>query len=413
MSNLGDKQWVSGVSLDPDDRWVNCSLNKLPSVDNEIKPKSVIISDITLRSGTNTPGVRVNSDAKMEIAQRLDEIGVKEAEVGYPNSEPDCDFVKMLKKTSCKLKVGFHLLLGMGTYKENIDKAVEAGVDIVNIVAGAVPVSGRRLETAELMDSIGETASYSKKQGILVSVGGLFHDMDSVQQLVTVSADVGADRICIYDGRGWFTPQTISFLVKYVRGISKGSTKVTVHCHNDFGLATINTLEAIKSGAYGVDVTVNGTGHRCGNASFEQVVIAAEVLYGIQTGIDLSKLPDLCRLVEELYDVPIASNSPHVGENMYRHGGAHLMGCVRGEWYEWENIKPETLGYDHQSFFWGSTVHPGRDGPINSKVALMGLSASDQELDVIYERLQDVISHKKFATDEEMAQIIRDSLGRR
>jgi len=404
------KKWLKEATLfDANDRWVVSAINRLALVDKEVKPSSVILRDDTLRSGANTPGVYATIDAKMKIAERLDEMGVKEAEVAYANLEEQRDFVKMLKKAGSRLKLGVHVLLGMNSYKDGMNWSIEAGADNINMVAALAGVSAARPEITEVMESIHEAVSYSKEQGMFTTIGGVFYDMDSIRRLVTTAVSAGADRICIYDARGWFTPEAMSFLVRYAADIVKGKAEISVHVHNDSGLATINTLEAIKAGAGAADVTLNGTGHRCGNASFEQVVVAAEVLYDIRTGIELSKIFGLCKLVEELYGVPIPANSPHVGETMYTYGGAHIPSILRGEWYEWENVKAETLGCS-RGIFWGPTIQPGRSGPISSKVAQMGLSASDQQLDVIYGRLQEVIRRKKFATDKEMEQVIRECL---
>ena len=186
--------------------------------------------------------------------------------------------------------------------------------------------------------------------------------------------------------------------------------EVAVHCHNDFGLATINTLEAIKAGAVAADVTINGTGHRCGNAPFEQVVTALEVLLDIRTGIDLSKTYQLCKLVEETFGVKIPANSPHMGENMYTYGGAHIPPILKGEWNEWENVKAETLGCN-RTIVWGATVQSGRSGPIAAKMTQMGLKCIDKQLDAVFEKLQEVVHRKRFATDKEIEQIIRECVG--
>ena len=401
---------LKGAALfDKKDRWVISVINRQVLVDKEVSPNSVIIRDDTLRSGANTPGVYATIDAKMKVAERLDEMGVKEAEVAYANLEEQRDFVKMLKKAGSRLKLGVHVLLGMNSYKDGISRSIEAGADNINMVAGLARFSGAHPTVMEVMERIHEAVSYSKEQGMFTTVGGIFYDMDSIGRLVTTAVSASADRICIYDARGWFTPEAISFLIRYARDTAKGKAEISVHCHNDFGLAAINTLEAIKAGAHAADVTVNGTGHRCGNAPFEQVVVAAEVLYNIGTGIELSKIFGLCKLVEELYGVIIPANSPHTGKTMYAYGGAHIPSILRGEWYEWENVKAETLGCS-RSIFWGPTIQPGRDSPISSKVTQMGLSASDQQLDAIYGRLQEVIWRKKFATDKEMEQLIRECL---
>ena len=395
--------------FDEKERWVVNRINRLQTVDREKKPESVIIRDDTLRSGANTPGVYTTNEKKMKIAEKLEEAGVKEVEAAYAGIEEHHQFLRMLKRAGLKLRLGAHLLLLMDDWKDRMDRSIEAGADIINMVAG-LPPAGRRLSEDEVLETAQEAINYSKKQGMFTSIGGEFERLDSTQRRVKAWVEAGADRICVYDGRGWLLPNALSFLIRYVKDIVGERVEVSTHCHNDFGLATINTLEGYRAGAIAADVTVNGTGHRCGNAPLEQVVTALEVLYHIRTGIDLSKTYQLCKLVEETYEVKIPANQPHVGEVMYAYGGAHIPPALRGEWYMWENVKAETLGCS-RSIMWGSTVQSGRSGPIGAKVEQMGLTCTDKQLDAIFDKLQGVVQHKKFATDAEMEQIIRECIG--
>ncbi len=217
----------------------------------------------------------------------------------------------------------------------------------------------------------------------------------------------GAQRIFLYDAKGWLTPEAVSFLVTHVRDIIGPDIQIGMHCHDDYGLATINTLEAVKASADVVDVTVNRTGHRCGNASFEQVVTALETLYGISTGIDLSRISELCHKVADLYEMTIPPNAPVIGKNMYSYGGFHITGILKGEWFLWENIKAEALGCRREIFYGPTALERGKDRPIDLKVCQMGLQATAEELDEIFRLLRSKLEKKKQATEKEMEDIIR------
>ena len=105
--------------------------------------------------------------------------------------------------------------------------------------------------------------------------------------------------------------------------------------HDDFGLATANTLEGLRAGAMGCDVTFNRTGHRCGNAAFEQIAVGVEYFFGYETKLDLSKITEVSKLVSELYEVPVPANAPIVGWDMFSYGGLHIPGMLRGDWCLW------------------------------------------------------------------------------
>ncbi|MBI2910057.1 MAG: hypothetical protein HYX92_20645 [Chloroflexi bacterium] len=395
---------------DDQGRWLRSKTVEVLSVAGAPK-RRVLLKDDTLRSGANTPRVYATNDDRLRIAERLEMAGIREIEAGYPGIPEHRDFVGQLKASGCKMRLGAHVALRTN-YREMIDRAVEAGFDVVNIVAalGRIYAPGRhsegRYKEEEVLDRIHDAVAYSKEKGMFTAIGGRGDRLDDFARTFTAYAEAGADRVCIYDGRGWSTPEVFHFLVKYARALVGPKIEIDVHCHDDFGLATANTLAAFRAGAQMADVTVNSTGHKCGNAALEQVAVALEVLYGTETGIDLSQLYGLCKLVEEVYGMRISSNRPIVGENMYTYAGWHLSPIVKGQWYIWENIKAEAVG-NRRSILWGPTTDPGRNGPIQVKLDTMGLKATDNQLDRIYADLMDICRAKKYATDDEMERIIQ------
>jgi 2-isopropylmalate synthase len=196
-----------------------------------------------------------------------------------------------------------------------------------------------------------------------------------------------------------------------VRVASEDKIEITVHAHDDFGLATANTFEGIRAGAIGCDTTMNRTGHRCGNAAFEQVAVGLEYFFGYRTGIDLEKITELSRLVSELYEVPVPDNAPIVGHNMFSYGGLHIPGILRGDWFLWENLHAETVGAKRHIVYGPSALQPGADSPLDAKVIAMGKSADDRQMDRIVSGLRQLIEEKKFATDAEVERIISRVMG--
>ena len=404
-------EMLKEVEFDPQERWMAPTMNKIAVEPAPGQPQSVIIRDDTIRSGGNTPGVYADFKQKLELAEKLEAMGVVEAEVGYSSIPEELEFIQTLKRKGSKLQCGVHVRYYDPEYRKEIKKAVDGGADLVNMVGywGYVMTHALCPQNwkGNIEERISDAVGYAKSLGARVAVGADFHNLETVARFVPAAVAAGADRIVVYDARGWFVPQTLAFLVRYVRTLGGPDVGIGVHCHNDMGLATINTIEAIRAGATACDVTVNGTGHRCGNAAFEEVTTALEVLYGIRTGIDLSQLVSLSDLVQRLYQTSIANNRPIVGPQMYSYGGSHIAGILGGQWYFWENIKAESVGNKRYVTFGPQSLRRGKTGPISVKVEQMGLSADEQNLERVYEVLEPMIKQRKELTEPEVEAVIQ------
>lgn len=403
------------VIVDEQGRWLVSTLNRLNAVTQSRElPQKVIIKDDTLRSGANTPGVYASTEKKLQLAKMLEAIGVKEVEGGYPGIDEHIQFMRTLKERGTELRIGAHTPLWHDDFKEEIDRAVDCGVDVINLYVFNGPLLVRAvhedLRREKVMERIAEGIAYSRQRGAFTAFGTDFYRFNMIERLCRLALDSGAQRIFLYDAKGCLTPEAVSFLVRYVRDIIGPDIEIGMHCHDDYGLATVNTLEAVKATADVVDVTVNRTGHRCGNASFEQVVTALETLYGISTGVDLSKISELCVMVADLYGLSIPPNAPIVGKNMYTYGGFHITGILRGEWYLWENVKADALGCRREIFYGPTALQRGKDRPIDLKIRQMGLEATPDELDRVFDLISEVLKQKTQATEEEVEAIIRKVL---
>jgi isopropylmalate/homocitrate/citramalate synthase len=400
------------VDIDPQERWMTPLVNKVAMGRPQGLVDDVIIRDDTLRSGVNTPGVYVKNDVKLRVAEKLEAMGVVEAEVGYPTIPEHIEFVKMLKKAGSKMELGMHTRYYDPDYRNEIARTIDAGTDLVNLVGYWGYIMTQALcpqnWNGSIEDRIGDAVSYAKKMGAKkIAVGTDYHRLDLVARVVTAAVAAGADRIVVYDVRGWFVPESMAFLVRYVRALGGPNVEIGVHCHDDMGLATINSIEAIRAGARTVDVTVNSTGHRCGNAAFEQVVPALESLYGIKTGIDMTQLTELTNMIAELYKVPIANNRPVTGPQMYSYGGSHLGGILRGQWYFWENMRAETVGNIRSISFGPTSLRRGITAPIAVKIQTMGFEPASADIEKVYEKLEPLIHEKIEVSEAEVENIIR------
>lgn len=402
------------VSFEPAGRWLSSRLSELHSVARQIGPTRVTLKDDTLRSGANTPGVHAGNEMKLQIARKLREAGIVEVEGGYPGIDEQVAFMKLLEREELGLRVGSHARMWVDDYRSEADRSLEAGAEIVNWVgmAGYLMTHALHphLQGERALQRIHDAVTYARSQGAFTAIGASCDDLATLNGWVTTARDAGADRLYIYDARGWYTPELIRFIVRYVKDLVGNRCEVALHVHDDFGLATINTIEGARAGADIVDVTVNRTGHRCGNASLEQVAVALEVLYGVSTGIDLGQIQSLSKLVEEVYGVPVSANAPIVGDSMFSYGGNHLVGILKGDWFLWENLRAETVGARRKLYYGPTALQRGPNSPVAVKVDSMGLRATQPQLERILEKLREAIAQKREVDDPEMESIIREVL---
>lgn len=402
--------------MDPQQRWMRSLIGDSTLINSTGKPKSVILRE-DMRSVFNTVGVFPTLEGTLEILAKLEEAGIQEVEIGYPHTEEHNVFCREAKKAGCKIRLGGHINARAKDYKHNIDLAVDNGYDMVNFVAGGdkirgISERGVAVDEQKILDQVSEAIVYARSKGIMTCAGGSSPSrLDSFVNMCATIKQAGSDRIVIYDGRGWQLPDTIQMMVRLCRSIVGSDMGIFLHCHNDFGLAVANTVMGLKAGADGADTTVNGLGHRTGNANLEQVAAATKVLADIETNIDMSKLGGICRLEEKLYGIPIPKNAPITGEYIYSYLGRKIPFLLRGDWYVFENIVAEELGMK-RDIIWAPTTPPGREGAIPAKLEQMGLEATDEQLDEIYQRMMAVCREKSYARDVDMEEIIHSVLGK-
>jgi isopropylmalate/homocitrate/citramalate synthase len=385
-------------------------------------PRDVIIKDDTFRESTNMPGASPSNEQKLVLARMLEAAGVREIVAGHAGLKDQCDFMRMVKDAGLKLMV--HAYVDFGDWKRGIDNAVAAGADAI-WMPGALnpsPIFAGKLgphygywssdfNLSAVLETMVTAVKVAKDKGKLITVGRAPMIPEIFDRALKSYVKAGADRICIFDDRGNYTPQTMGYVVKMHRDAVGPDVKLEVHCHNDFGLALANTLEAVRSGADVVDCVINGYSHRSGNCSLEQVVAALEVLYDVRTDVDLSKLMSLCQLAAEVFGVPVPAQAPHVGTSAFAYGGVHISALLQEGWFVWETMQSETIG-QHRHVVWTPTAleRHGMAGPVALKLRRMGLDFDEAQLEQVFARLRIVMATKKFATDEELEAAAREVL---
>ncbi|HJJ30151.1 MAG TPA: 2-isopropylmalate synthase [Methanocorpusculum sp.] len=340
--------------------------------------------DTTLRDGEQTPGVSLTPEQKLKIAEELCAIGVNVIEAGTAvASEGEREAIKLISSAGLSAEICTYSRAKI----EDIDLAVACGVDSVHLV---VPVSDLHItkklgKTREEVYAMAmESVVYAKERGLIVELSGEDASRADQQYLARLFKDGvahGADRLCFCDTVGLLTPERTAEVIPPLC-----FAPLSIHCHNDLGLALANTLAALRSGATCAHTTINGMGERAGNVPFEEVVMALEKLYGYDTGIDKSKIYALSTLVSQLTKIPLAANKPIVGGMAFTHeSGIHAHGLQRDP-TTYEPMSPETVGRKRRIVL---GKHSGT-ASVQSALKELGYEPSDKHLAEIVARVKKV-----------------------
>jgi len=313
---------------------------------SEIEIDGVRIFDTTLRDGEQTPRTSFSYDDKREIARILDEMGTHVIEAGFPvNSEAEFEAVSDIAAATDTTTCGLARVVD-----KDVEAALDSGVDMVHVFASTSDV--------QIEDSMHSSREEVKSRSVAsvercveAGVEVMFSPMDATRtdhdylaEVVEAVSEAGVDWINIPDTCGVATPTRFADMVRFVR--EHTDARVDVHTHDDFGLAGANALAGFEAGADQAQVSVNGIGERAGNAAYEEVVMAAESIYSIDSGIDTTRIMELSRLVEACSDVPVPANKPVVGANAFSHeSGIHAAGVIENaETFEPGVMTPEMVG---------------------------------------------------------------------
>ena len=373
----------------------------------------VRIFDTTLRDGEQTPGVALSPEQKLHIAHKLDELGVDAIEAGFPVvSQGERKAVKLITEANLKAEI-----CGLTrTNKKDIDAAVDCGLTYIHnfIATSDIHLEHKlKLTRDEALQKAIEAVEYAKSRGLQVEFSAedaTRSDREFLKKVFGEVAKAGADRIDIPDTVGYSTPQYIAEITKDAIDASK--LPVSVHCHNDFGLAVANAISGIQAGAKCAHVTINGIGERAGNASLEEFVMALQCLQfdtKWETGIKTQLLYDTSRYISNLVGVPVQPNKAIVGENAFGHeSGIHTHGVLSNP-LTYEPISPELVG---RTRWFQVGKHAGVHG-MNSMLKEYGVEPDKEQTAQILEKVKAIGDQGKQVTDVELLSIASEILGER
>ncbi|MGN6560273.1 MAG: 2-isopropylmalate synthase [Candidatus Nitrosocosmicus sp.] len=303
------------------------------------------IFDTTLRDGEQTPGVDISPSQKIDIAIKLDELGVDAIEAGFPVvSHGEVEAIKKICRQGLKADI-----CGLArTIKSDIDTAIACDLKYIHTFIATSDIHLQyklKMTREQVLDKAIFAVEYAKKHGLKVEFSAedaTRSDRQFLNQVFKSVAEAGADMLDIPDTVGYATPSYISELVKDV--INFTNLPVSVHCHDDFGLAVANSIAGFEAGASCAHVTINGLGERAGNASLEEVVMALQCLYNYQHNINSYKLYDVSKFVSNTMGIIVQPNKSIIGENAFGHeSGIHTHGIINNP-LTYEPISPELVG---------------------------------------------------------------------
>jgi homocitrate synthase NifV len=304
-----------------------------------------VVVDTTLRDGIQMPGAVLSFNAKAAIFDRLALLGISEAEIGCPAQGAGAvTEIRRLRER--------HPTVNCSTWcrarKDDIDAAAQTGVATIHI---SFPVSDCHMAIGgntrkQVLKRLSGLIRYALSAAPRVTIGAQDAsraDPLFLQLFITAAVDAGASRIRIADTVGSATPQSVSRIITAIKTTCP-SAHLEFHGHNDFGLATANTLAAIEAGVDAVSVTVQGVGERAGNAPLEEIITAAVMLYGYTTSLRLEALDELCRTATRYFNLPEQPNKAICGSNAFRHeSGIHCHGMLRDP-LAYQPIDPAGVG---------------------------------------------------------------------
>ena len=347
----------------------------------------ILFADCTLRDGEQAPGVFFTLEEKLAIAGLLDAAGVDLIDAGMPSvSKEERAMLKAMVAQNYRATVA----ATVRALRADVDLAIECGVKAVFLF---MPVSSQHLQHKfgidldEARARIEDAVGYAISKGLevhFVAEDAVRTDPRQLARLFDRVGELGAVSAIICDTVGVMNPQTMECYVRTLRGSMTRALRLGIHCHNDYGLGTANTLAAVSAGCTLVTATVNGLGERAGNAVFEEVVCALDDLYRSELTIDKRKLMRLSEVVAHASGIFIVPTKPVVGYNVFRHeSGVHVDGMLKDP-STYESICPTPLGRAHE-FVLGK--HSGT-GLVDFMLAEKGIPSSPELSERILQRVK-------------------------
>jgi 2-isopropylmalate synthase len=379
----------------------------------------VVIFDTTLRDGEQSPGATMHTDEKLTIARQLARLGVDVIEAGFPASSPgDLESVQRIAR-----QISGPTICGLARcVKGDIDAAWEAVRDAEKkrihtfIATSDIHLQHKlRMTREQVLQRTREMVSYARSlcDDIEFSPEDASRsDPEFLYQVLAVAIEAGATTLNIPDTVGYATPQEFGALIRGIRENTPGIERavISVHCHNDLGMATANSLAGVLEGARQVECTINGLGERAGNAALEEVVMALYTrgqYFGCTTNIQTNEIYPTSRMVSNYTGLAVQVNKAIVGANAFAHeAGIHQDGILKNR-LTYEIMDASTVGVPQSTLVLGK--HSGRHAFVD-KLEQMGYHLDGEQLDRAFARFKDLADKKKTISDPDLEALVSDEV---
>ena len=389
--------------------WVS-ELNARPEVRDAFPKRTIRFYDTTLRDGEQTVGVVLSPQQKLDIARKLDDLGVNRIEAGFPRVSPeDAEAIQLMQAAKIKAELwGFSRAV-----KADVEELVRLGLraSVIESPTSEIKLKAYGIARDELLRRVVEAVSAAKQNGITVAffaVDGTRTELDFLKKVYLAALEAGAAEIVVVDTIGACGPEAAEFLVSQVRGWVGPSVPVHWHGHNDFGMATACAVAAVRGGASWIQGTINGMGERAGNADICEIALALKCLYDVPVALNLDKARDASRAVSAAAGYTLDAWKPLVGENLFM----RESGAVASQFHIPEAIEP----YSSELVNAKRSIVLGKKSGLDSidlKCKELGLVITpEQRAPILAAVKKRAIARRGLVSDQEFREIV-GSLGTR
>jgi 2-isopropylmalate synthase len=382
----------------------------------------VRIFDTTLRDGEQSPGATMTTEEKIQVAEQLVRLNVDIIEAGFPAASPgDLLAVKEIARTTRGHNVAIAGLARASV--SDIDAAWEAVCDaempVIHVFLATSDVHLKhkfKIDREDALHRVTTMVAYARNLCPTIEFSAedaTRTDWDYLCRVFESAIASGAKTINVPDTVGYTSPQEYEALFHYLRNRVPGIEEVVMsaHCHNDLGMATANTLAAIKAGARQVEVTINGLGERAGNTAMEEVVMALrtrpDYFGNMTTGINTHEILATSQMVSRLTGIPVQPNKAIVGANAFAHEAAMQQDGMLKNPLTYEIMTPQSVGWSNTKLVMGR--HSGRHG-LDARLRQLGHKLAAEQLKVAYKRFIALADQKKQITDADLLYIVESGM---
>ncbi len=319
------------------DIWVS-ELNARPEIRAAFPRSTVRFYDTTLRDGEQTVGVVLSPEQKLEIARKLDALGINRIEAGFPRvSADDAEAIQLMLKAGLRAELwGFSRAV-----RADVEELVRLGLraSVIEAPTSDIKLRAYGISRDEVLIRVTDAVSFAKQNGIRIAffaVDGTRSDPEFLKRVYLSSLEAGAAEIVVVDTIGACGPEAVDYLVRQVCGWVGSGVPVHFHGHDDFGMATACAIAAIRAGASWIQGTINGMGERAGNADIGEIALALRCLYNVPVALDLTKIREVSEFVQRASGYSLEPWKPAVGQNLFM----RESGAVASQFHIPEAIEP-------------------------------------------------------------------------